>query len=56
MREKVNEEAELQVARALRRVLVARGFDSNQISSKAYWGRVRANASIGEPKEHEAGR
>ena len=48
--------AELQVARALRRILEARDFDSNQISSKAYWGRGRANASIGEPKENEAGK
>lgn len=48
--------AELQVARALRRPLEARGFDSNQISSKAYWGRGRANASIGEPKENDAGK
>ena len=43
--------AELQVARALRRALEARGLASNQISSKAYWGRSRANASNGEPNE-----
>jgi NADPH-dependent ferric siderophore reductase len=48
--------AELQVARALSRALEARGFDSSRISSKAYWGRGRANASIGEPKENDAGR
>ncbi|MBO0783011.1 MAG: siderophore-interacting protein [Ktedonobacteraceae bacterium] len=42
--------AELQVARTLHRALEARGLDTNQISSKAYWGRGRANASIGEPK------
>ena len=48
--------AELQVARALRRALEARGLDSNHISSKVYWGRGRANASIGEPKENDAGR
>jgi NADPH-dependent ferric siderophore reductase len=48
--------AELQVARALRRTLEARGFDSTRISSKAYWGRGKANASIGEPKEQEAAR
>ena len=45
--------AELQVARALRRALEAREFASQQISSKAYWGRGRANAGIGEPKELE---
>jgi NADPH-dependent ferric siderophore reductase len=45
--------AELQVARALRSALEARGLDSKQISSKAYWGRGRANASIGEPKEND---
>jgi NADPH-dependent ferric siderophore reductase len=43
--------AELQVSRALGRALEDRGFDRNQISSKAYWGRGRANANIGEPKE-----
>ena len=48
--------AELQVTRAVRRALEARGFDGTQLSSKAYWGRGRANASIGEPKESEAGR
>jgi NADPH-dependent ferric siderophore reductase len=47
--------AEVQVAKALRRTLETRGFDSTQISSKAYWGRGRANAGIGEPKEAEAG-
>lgn len=46
--------AELQVARAVRSALEARGLDSHQIASKAYWGRGRANASIGEPKEREA--
>jgi NADPH-dependent ferric siderophore reductase len=46
--------AELLVAKALRSTLEARGFDSHQISSKAYWGRGRANAGIGEPKEAEA--
>jgi NADPH-dependent ferric siderophore reductase len=46
--------AELQVAKALRRTLEARGFDAAHISSKAYWGRGRANAGIGEPKEAEA--
>jgi NADPH-dependent ferric siderophore reductase len=45
--------AELQVAKALRRALEARGFDSTLISSKAYWGRGRANADKGEPKEQE---
>jgi NADPH-dependent ferric siderophore reductase len=45
--------AELQVAKALRRTLEARGLDSTLISSKAYWGRGRANASKGEPKEQE---
>ncbi len=48
--------AELQVARTLPRILEARGFDRNQISSKAYWGRGRANASIGEPKENDEGK
>jgi NADPH-dependent ferric siderophore reductase len=48
--------AELQVARALHRALEARGFDGTRISSKAYWGRGRANASIGEPKENDEGR
>jgi NADPH-dependent ferric siderophore reductase len=48
--------AELQVARALSRTLEARGFDRNRISSKAYWGLGRANASVGEPKENDAGR
>jgi NADPH-dependent ferric siderophore reductase len=48
--------AELQVAKALSRVLGARGFDSSRISSKAYWGRSRANANMGEPKENDAGR
>lgn len=48
--------AELQVARTLNRTLAARGFDGSQISSKAYWGRGRANASIGEPKENDEGR
>jgi NADPH-dependent ferric siderophore reductase len=43
--------AELQVARALRLALEARGLDGTHISSKAYWGRGRANAGIGEPKE-----
>jgi NADPH-dependent ferric siderophore reductase len=43
--------AEVQVARALRRVLEARGFDGNQISSKAYWGRGKANEGKGEPSE-----
>jgi NADPH-dependent ferric siderophore reductase len=46
--------AELQVAKALRRALEARAFDSTLISSKAYWGRGKANASIGEPKEQSA--
>lgn len=46
--------AELQVANALRRSLEARGFESARISSKAYWGRGRANAGIGEPKEAES--
>jgi NADPH-dependent ferric siderophore reductase len=45
--------AELQVANALRRALEARGFDGTLISSKAYWGRGRANAGIGEPKEQK---
>ena len=45
--------AELQVTKALRRALEARGVDSTLISSKAYWGRGRANASKGEPKEQE---
>ena len=45
--------AELQVAKALRHTLEVRGFDSSLISSKAYWGRGRANASIGEPKAQE---
>jgi NADPH-dependent ferric siderophore reductase len=45
--------AELQVAKALRSALEARGLDSAHISSKAYWGRGRANAGIGEPKEQE---
>lgn len=48
--------AELQVAREVRRALEARGFDSTRLSSKAYWGRGRANAGIGEPKEAEAGK
>jgi NADPH-dependent ferric siderophore reductase len=48
--------AELQVARAVQRALEARGLTSTQISSKAYWGRGRANAGIGEPKEAEEGR
>ena len=48
--------AELQVARALSHTLEARGFDRNGISSKAYWGLGRANASVGEPKENDAGR
>ena len=47
--------AELQVARALRRALEARGFGDTQISPKAYWGCGRANAGIGEPKEPESG-
>jgi NADPH-dependent ferric siderophore reductase len=46
--------AELSVARALRRTLEARGLDSALISSKAYWGRGKANAGIGEPKEQSA--
>jgi NADPH-dependent ferric siderophore reductase len=46
--------AELQVAKALRRALEARGLDSALVSSKAYWGRGKANASIGEPKEQSA--
>lgn len=45
---------EVRVARAVQRTLEARGFASTQISSKAYWGRGRANAGIGEPKEAEA--
>lgn len=48
--------AELQVAKALSRALEARNFDNNRISSKAYWGRGRANASLGEPKENDTGR
>lgn len=48
--------AELQVARTLSRTLAARGFDGSQISSKAYWGRGRANAGIGEPKENDEGK
>jgi len=48
--------AELQVARALSRALEARGFESARISSKAYWGRGRANAGIGEPKENDEGK
>lgn len=48
--------AELQVARALSRTLAARGLDSHQISSKAYWGRGRANAGIGGPKENDEGK
>lgn len=48
--------AELQVARALSRALQVRSFGSEHISSKAYWGRGRANASIGEPKENDEGR
>lgn len=48
--------AELQVARAVQRTLEARGLGSTHISSKAYWGRGRANAGIGEPKEAEEGR
>lgn len=48
--------AELEVARAVQRALEARGFASTRISSKAYWGRGRANAGIGEPKEAEEGR
>jgi NADPH-dependent ferric siderophore reductase len=47
--------AELQVARALQRTLEARGFGNAQISSKAYWGHGRANASNGEPKGREVG-
>lgn len=46
--------AELQVAKAVSRALEDRGFASAHISSKAYWGRGRANAGIGEPKESEA--
>jgi NADPH-dependent ferric siderophore reductase len=45
--------AELQVVRALRTALEGQGFDSALISAKAYWGRGRANAGIGEPKEAE---
>jgi NADPH-dependent ferric siderophore reductase len=48
--------AELQAARAVQIALEARGLASTQISSKAYWGRGRANATIGEPKEAEEGR
>ena len=48
--------AELQVAKALSRTLEARNFDRSRISSKAYWGRGRANANIGEPKENDAGK
>jgi NADPH-dependent ferric siderophore reductase len=48
--------AELQVTKALRHALEARGFDDTLISSKAYWGRGRANAGIGEPKEQDAAR
>jgi NADPH-dependent ferric siderophore reductase len=48
--------AELQVARAVSRAFEARGFESARISSKAYWGRGRANAGIGEPKENDEGK
>jgi NADPH-dependent ferric siderophore reductase len=41
--------AELQITAALRSALEARGFAGEHISSKAYWGRGRANASHGEP-------
>ncbi len=41
--------AELRVAGALRRALEGRGMESELISSKAYWGRGRANAGHGEP-------
>lgn len=41
--------AELRVASALRRALEERGMEGDLISSKAYWGRGRANAGHGEP-------
>jgi NADPH-dependent ferric siderophore reductase len=44
---------ELQVAAALRRTLEQQGFEANHISSKAYWGRGRANAGHGEPNREE---
>lgn len=44
---------ELQVAAALRRALERGGFEASHISSKAYWGRGRANAGHGEPNREE---
>jgi NADPH-dependent ferric siderophore reductase len=40
---------EVGVAAALRAALLERGFAPEQVDSKAYWGRGRANASHGEP-------
>jgi NADPH-dependent ferric siderophore reductase len=45
--------AELRVAAAVRQSLEQRGMAVGDISSKAYWGRGRANASHGEPNREE---
>jgi len=41
---------ELGVVAAMRRVLLARGMDADQISAKPYWRVGRANAAHGEPE------
>lgn len=44
---------ELQQVAALRRVLLERGLQPDQLSPKPYWRRGRANTSQGEPGRHD---